>query len=323
MRIRRVLVIAAAMAILPAGIAAADGGHDHGGGGGEYRPPSESEPCPVPGMEETTDPETGRRECIVFRSGEAWGSWDPATSDDDPNYSPGDRGQRWGWNTPDEKPKPGEKDVTGAELHGSGHDPKCSQDAQNKLLSDARASLARYDGAEGFAKATREGYYLYPIGGKVWHAFNTKLYDDADPATGKQRDIDPWFPENIIYAMTDDGWKAMGIMFTMVTDESTGKLWKEQPVATWPNYYTTTEDPVTGVPRQETCYMHWHTHAGAGGTATGGGVDPRSAESHPMTHIWAWGIDMWERGADGTEANSWFAPYRLIPAVCSEKDACI
>ena len=73
----------------------------------------------------------------------------------------------------------------------------------------------------------------------------------------------------------------------------------------------------------ETCQMNWHTHAGAGGTATGGGADPRTAESAPMSHVWAWGVDMWERGVDGTQYNSWFVLWRTLPGICSEYDSCV
>jgi len=339
-RITRIALAATALALVPTGLASAHGG---GHGDGEYDPQGESDPCAWAPVEEASggavdfeeheDKESGRRECEAFdhpTEEDTWGSWDPATSDDDPNYSPGDRGQRWAMSKEDERPEEGQTDATGAMVHYGYHNPKCSQDAQDILLDEMRRSLARYDGAEGFLRATQEGYTLYPIGGKVWHAYNTGLYDDTDE-NGVQRDNDPWFPENIIYAMTDDGWKAMGAMFTMahaeqhLDENGNPMLWKDVDPTLWPQWTSkvATIDPVTGEERFETCQMNWHTHGGLGGTATGGGADPNTAESHPMSHVWAWGMDMWERGADGSEANAWWAPYRAVPVICSEYDACI
>jgi hypothetical protein len=193
------------------------------------------------------------------------------------------------------------------------------------LLARTRASLARYDGAAGVERATREGYIFYPIAWKIYHAFNTSLYDDADPTTGKQRDLVPEYPENIVYAMTDDGMKAMGAMFALgVNEDEGGRSWKDydDPVDPMdlPKWTSSTTVDATGAPEQ--CDMLWHSHTGEEGAATS--FDPENPdESVPMAHVWGWGYDMWERGVDGTEANSWWAPYRLTPAICSEQDKCL
>ena len=333
---RRTVISISLTALVAAAPAAwADG--DHGGHHGAA-PPDDRYECPVnehtsepTGLEvfeERHDYETGRKECVVFYANpfapdadgdgspdSDYGSWDPATEDDDPSYSPGDRGMRWGWNK--QGPERG-----GADDHhyAPTFDPECSQAAQDELRQRARDSLARYDGFEGIAKAQSEGYVFYPIAWKTYHAFNTSLYDDVDPATGQQADIVPELPENIVYAMTDDGPKAMGIMFALGQDEANARSWKDADPSEYPNFVARHPDPVTGAPEQ--CRMHWHSHTGAEGVATS--FDPQNPEeSVPMAHVWAWGLPMWDAGADGSEASAWWLPYRILPSICSEKDACL
>lgn len=341
MKVRSVLIAAALLSAGPATIARADGSHQPGDAAphdDRYECPVNEHTEPATGVqvfEERYDYETGRKECVAFWLGDKddpdtqYGSWDPGTQDEDPDYSPGDRGQRWSMNN-----QGPERGLDESDHHYGNHDPQCSQAAQDQLLLRARESLERYDGPDGVARATEEGYVFYPIAWKVYHAFNTELYDDEDPETGVQRDLEPEFPENIVYAMTDDGLKAMGIMFALGENEELGRSWKDYDDVPFdlPDF-TADEavledgtvvpaviDPLTGQP--ETCEMLWHSHTGEEGAATS--FDPENPEeSVPMAHVWGWGYDMWERGVDGTEASAWWAPYRAVPAICSERDACL
>ena len=341
---RRLIVVGAAAAVLAAGPAAWATEHHggHGGGEGSPAPGDDRYECPANEhaehftgaqvFEERYDYETGRKECVVFYTNpldpenSQYGSWDPGTEDDDPNYSPGDRGQRWGLN--EQGPERGQTEAD----HYMQHDPKCTQEAQDELLARTRASLARFDGVGGIEYARRLGYVFYPIAWKTYHAFNTNLYDDnyEDPYDGqvKQADLVPELPENIVYAMTDDGPKAMGIMFAMGQDEARGQSWKasDDDPANLPKWESsvidneTLIDPETG--GRETCDMVWHAHTDAEGAATS--FDPeRPTESVPMAHVWGWGLDMFERNVDGSEASAWWLPYRTLPTICGTVDNCL
>jgi hypothetical protein len=129
---------------------------------------------------------------------------------------------------------------------------------------------------------------------------NTALYEDG-------RDAVPEFVESFMYAMTDDGLRAMGGMFTL------GGAYKGVPADRLPGFVAS---------NGETCRLPWHAHTGHEGVATS--FDPqRPAQSNWMAHVWVHGYDTWERGVDGSEASGWWWPYRSIPSLCNDQPSCL
>jgi glucose/arabinose dehydrogenase len=257
-----------------------DGDHDHGGTG-------ESE-CP-PGTRHDHNHDTGRTECVGFEVGQYKGTWDPATRDDDPEASPGDRGWALRWHD-------------GAEDSGhhghEGFDPGCSATAQAELVDRMKRSLSRFD--NDFFSAGRHGYHMYPIGWKTYHMVNTSLYGDG-------RDVVPEFVESFIYAATDTGIKAMGGMFTL------DKSWKNVPADRLPGFRAA---------NGEVCKMPWHVHEDHEGLVTS--FDPDDpTRSNWMAHVWIRGYDTWERNVDGSEPSGWWFVWRTLPSLCNNHGGCL
>ena len=263
-----------------------DDGHDHDGGG-EH---DDSGECP-PGTTHDHNHESGRTECTAIRLGNSKGTWEPATQDDDPDPSPGDRGWALRWHS-------GGADSEGGHHGHEDFDPGCSQTAVDELISRMKTSLARYDNDPWRAGA--DGYWMYPIGWKTYHMVNTTLYGDG-------REIVPEYVESFIYAMTDSGLKAMGGMFTLP------KEYKDLPAEELPGFKAS---------NGETCKVPWHVHSDHEGLATS--FDPDDpTKSNWMAHVWVYGYDTWERGVDGSEASGWWAPYRTLPTFCNDQGGCL
>lgn len=282
-----------------------DGEHGHGGGDDghghlddhgdhEHTTDGEAPECPA-GMAHQHNPETGRTECTAFRIGESRGTWEPATEDDEPGPTPGDRGLAWRWHDDSHDDESG----GGGGHHRDGDfDPGCSDAAVDELVTRMTTSLARYDNDPWAAGS--DGFFMYPIGWKSYHMFATSRYDDEHIA-------DPDHVEAFMYAMTDDGLKAMGGMFTL------GGEYKAVPEAELPTFKAS---------NGEECRLPWHNHTGHEGLATS--FDPeKPAQSNWMAHVWIHGLDTWERGVDGSEANAWWAPYRATPAICNDTPSCL
>lgn len=246
--------------------------------------------CP-PGTRHDHNAQTGRTECTVFTLGESRGTWEPATSDDDPEPSPGDRGLAWRWQNDGDDPAGGEHEV-------HGFDPGCSPTAVDELVARLRTTLARYDNDPWRAGA--DGFWMYPIAWKTYHMVNTSRYDDGLEAV----------PENVetfMYAMTDDGLRAMGGMF------SPSSAYKNLPVEQLPMFTAS---------NGEQCSLPWHKHTGAAGLATS--FEPSNPdESNWMAHVWVRGLDTWEQGVDGSEPSGWWSVYRAVPALCNDQGACL
>ena len=262
-----------------------DDDHDHDGGDHD-----DTGECP-PGTRHEHSHDSGRTECEAFELYGWRGTMDPATQDDDPDPSEGDRG--WAWRLHDPEPA-GE----GGHHHGDGFDPGCSPAAVDELVDRLTRKLSVYD-RDGF-RAGADGYWMYPIGWKTYHMVNTSLYDDG-------RDVVPEYVESFIYAMTDQGLKAMGGMFTL------DKSWKGVPAERLPGFRAS---------NGEVCELPWHLHDGEEGLATS--FDPDNpTESNWMAHVWIHGYDVWERNVDGSEASGWWWPYRSIPTFCNDDGGCL
>ncbi|MDQ3935834.1 MAG: PQQ-dependent sugar dehydrogenase [Actinomycetota bacterium] len=259
--------------------------HEHGGGGDH----DDDTECPA-GTRHEHNHDSGRTECEAFEVSGWRGTWEPATQDDDPEPSEGDRG--WAWRLHDPDPE------EGGGHHHDGFDPGCSQVAVDELVERMKRTLARFDNDPWRAGA--DGYWMYPIGWKTYHMVNTSLYGDG-------RDVVPEHVESFIYAMTDGGLKAMGGMFTL------DKEWKKVPPERLPGYRAS---------NGEVCRLPWHNHVEEEGAATS--FDPEDpTTSNWMAHVWVHGYDVFERGTDGTEASGWWWPYRSIPTFCNDDGGCL
>jgi hypothetical protein len=160
-------------------------------------------------------------------------------------------------------------------------------------------------------QALADGFVPYPVPSTKWfHMVNPARVDDgpyAPPSHGKgdpaSRVFNPDYIESFMYGMTDEGLTPLGGMFVLPSE------YKDWDPADLPN--------PTG------CLMQWHNHTGTAGLATS--FDP----SHPdqsvwMSHVWTYGgIDPWGRDYDGSEPEGWFAPYRVVPALCDGDGGCI
>ena len=264
-----------------------DAPHDH------EEPPDhdDSAACP-PGTTHDHDHESGRTQCTVFTLGDSRGVWEPATSDDDPEPSPGDRGLAWRWvNDAD--------DGGGGIGHNhQGFDPGCSDTAVSELVARLKTTLGVYDNDPWRSGA--DGFWPYPIAWKMWHMVNTTRYADG-------LDVVPEKPETFMYAMTDDGLRAMGAMFTLDAP------WKHVPVEQLPTFRAS---------NGEQCRVPWHKHTGAEGLATS--FEPSNPdESNWMAHVWMYGYDTWEQGADGSEPNGWWSVWGVAPAICNDQGGCL
>ena len=159
----------------------------------------------------------------------------------------------------------------------------------DRLLRDSRAAIKKYDNNP--ARALADGFIAYPIPlSKMFHMVSPARVRDSYELT-------PSKVESFMYAMTDSGLKAVGVMYMF--------------------------DPRDEVPPNPTgCILQWHRHIGTAGLVTS--FDPQ----HPyasawMAHIWTFGYDdPWHDG-DGTEPHTWFFGYRYIPNVCDSTGQCI
>jgi hypothetical protein len=157
------------------------------------------------------------------------------------------------------------------------------------LLRDSRKAIAKYDNNPG--RALADGFIAYPIP-------LSKMFHMVSPArTADKYELVPSKVESFMYAMTDSGLKAVGVMYMF--------------------------EPREAVPPNPTgCILQWHRHTGTQGVVTS--FDPK----HPyasawMAHIWTFGYDdPWHDG-DGTEAHTWFFAYRNIPNVCDSTGQCV
>jgi hypothetical protein len=157
------------------------------------------------------------------------------------------------------------------------------------LLRDSRKAIAKYDNNPG--RALADGFIAYPIP-------LSKMFHMVSPArTSDKYELVPSKVESFMYAMTDSGLKAVGVMYMF--------------------------EPRDAVPPNPTgCILQWHRHTGAQGAVTS--FDPK----HPyasawMAHIWTYGHDdPWHDG-DGTEPHTWFFAYRNIPNVCDSTGQCV
>lgn len=263
--------------------------HEHGDEDHDHEETGEGE-CP-PGTTHDHNHDSGRTECTAFNVGGYRGTWEPATQDDDPNPSEGDRGLAWRLHDPDE-------DGGGHGHHDGGFDPGCSSVAVDELVARMGRKLAVYDNDPWRAGA--DGYWMYPIGWKTYHMVNTTLYGDG-------KDIVPEYVESFIYAMTDSGLKAMGGMFTL------DKQWKNVPAERLPGFHAS---------NGEVCKLPWHVHSDHEGLATS--FDPDDpTRSNWMSHVWVHGYDTWEQNVDGSEASGWWAPYRMLPSFCNDDGGCL
>ena len=262
----------------------ADDGHDHGGGGGH----DDSGECP-PGTTHGHDHETGRTECTAFKIGDERGTWEPATQDDNPEASPGDRGWAWRWQND-------AKEGGGHTHNPGGFDPGCSDGAVNELVTRLRNRLTIYDNDPW--RASVDGFWMYPIAWKTYHMMDSQ----DDPAVAVPEHV-----ESFIYAMTDQGLQAMGGMFTLP------KEYKDLPVERLPGFRAS---------NGETCKLPWHNHTDEEGLVTS--FDPQNpTQSNWMAHVWFRGYDVWEQQVDGSEPSGWWAPYRSIPTFCNDQPACL
>ena len=264
-----------------------DQGHDH------EEPPEHDDTgeCP-PGTTHGHDHDSGRTQCTVFKVGDSRGVWEPATQDDDPEPSPGDRGMAWRW------VNDGDAGGGGIGHNHQGFEPGCSDAAVAELVGRLRTTLAVYDNDPW--KAGADGFWMYPIGWKMYHMVNTSRYDDG-------LNVNPESVETFMYAMTDDGLRAMGGMFTL------GNEFKSLPEDQLPTFRAS---------NGEHCRVPWHKHTGAEGLATS--FEPSNPdESNWMAHVWIHGYDTWEQGADGSEPNGWWSVWRATPAICNDQGACL
>ena len=260
---------------------------DDGHGEGDNEETGE---CPA-GTRQERSHQSGRTECEAFEAYGWRGTMDPATQDDDPNPSEGDRGWAWRLHDPEE-------DGHAGGHHDDDFDPGCSTSAVDELVDRMGRKLAVYDNDPWRAGA--DGYWMYPIAWKTYHMVNTSLYGDG-------KEIVPEHVESFMYAMTDSGLKAMGGMFTL--DAS----WKDVPAEQLPGFHAS---------NGEVCKMPWHAHTEEEGLATS--FDPQNpTQSNWMAHVWVYGYDVWERGVDGTEASGWWWPYRTLPTFCNDDGGCL
>jgi hypothetical protein len=263
------------------------GEDDHGEG--EHDDTGE---CP-PGTRHEHSHTSGRTECEAFEAYGYRGTWEPATQDDDPDPSPGDRGLAWRLHDPEPEGEDGH-----SHGHGESFDPGCSSTAVDELVDRMGRKLATYDNDPW--KAGADGYWMYPIGWKTYHMVNTTLYGDG-------RDIVPEYVESFIYAMTDQGLKAMGGMFTL------DKSWKGVPEDRLPGFRAS---------NGEVCKLPWHVHSDHEGLATS--FDPDDpTRSNWMAHVWVHGYETWETNVDGSEASGWWLPYRTLPSFCNDDGGCL
>lgn len=159
-----------------------------------------------------------------------------------------------------------------------------------RLLAATTEAIEQYDNNP--AQALRDGFLAYPVAfTKMFHMFSYGRFED-------DHELNPAQVESFMYAMTDEGLKAVGAMYVF-------------------------DDREVQPPNPTGCILQWHRHEGAvEGLVTSGDLE-HPTQSAWMAHLWTYGFeDPWHDG-DGTEQHAWFAPYRAIPAICGDGSFCI
>lgn len=167
-------------------------------------------------------------------------------------------------------------------------DPTPEQQAwADRFLVDTEVALTRYDDKPHQVFA--DGFIAYPIfGNRFFHVINPERNED-------EHVLVPQHLESFMYALTNDGWRALGGMYVMP------KSYKDQPAEALPN--------------PSGCLLQWHKHEGTvEGSATS--FDPnKPQQSVWMAHVWTFAdVDPW-RDYDGTTWSP-HTPFAPVPSVC-------
>ena len=163
--------------------------------------------------------------------------------------------------------------------------------AAERLVRDTRAALRVYDNNP--AKALADGfYYAFGPTDRTMHMVAPGRVDE--PAV-----LQPNRIESFLYAMTDDGWVAIGGMYIM---------------------------PEYGMPGPEVggCMTKWHHHGGFGGRLATAGTMEKTPE---MLHVWTYrGLEPFGH-YDGRDFSQLFGPAAALPSFCRQfgdaSDVCL
>jgi hypothetical protein len=186
-----------------------------------------------------------------------------------------------------------------SESEGTGHSHGASscrptseqQAAADKLYRATDAALRKYDHAPW--RALADGfYYAFGPTDRIMHMVNPSRRSDRTI-------LNPDQIESFLYAMTDQGWVAIGGMYIM---------------------------PAYGMAGPEIggCLTKWHYHGGFGGRIASAGSMEKTPE---MLHVWTYpGLDPWGH-YDGRELSQLWTPGKHVPSVCRKSgdssDVCL